>query len=279
MTDKNIPIINPASEKLFSAITQKLPQSLLITGENGVGISTIARYIADFYKVSPMVILPEKDEKIDIDNGVIGIDVMRRLYDETRTKVTGKRIIIIDNAERMTHQAQNAFLKLLEEPSADMHFILVSHSVSKLLPTIVSRAENLNIKPITSDQSDKLLDSLELTDEKKRSQVLFMAMGLPAELTRLATDKDYFNNRSAMMRDARELLQGTLYQKLLIAQRYKDDRSTALLLLLDAAGIINKSTMTNPQFDTINYIDKLLTTYQRIEANGNIRLCLARMVI
>jgi len=279
MTNISKPIINPTSEKLFSAIITKLPQSLLITGESGVGISTIARYIAEFHKVSPMVILPEKDEKIDIDKGVIGIDAMRRLYDETRTKVTGRRIIIIDNTERMTHQAQNAFLKLLEEPSADMYFILVSHSVDKLLPTIVSRAENLNMKPITSNQSNKLLDSLGLKDEKKRSQVLFMAMGLPAELTRLATDKDYFDNRSATVRDARELLQGTLYQKLLIAQRYKDDRSSALLLLLDAASIINKSIVTNPQFDTINYIDKLLTAYQRIEANGNIRLCLARMVI
>lgn len=273
------PIINPTSEKLLQAVIKTLPQSLLLTGQSRVGLSTIARYIATLRKVTPMIILPEKDEKIDIEKGVIGVDIMRRLYDETRTKSFKERIIIIDYAERMTHQAQNAFLKLLEEPGDDIYFILVSHSSSKLLPTIISRTENLDIKPITSIQTNKLLDSLELTDDKKRSQLIFMATGLPAELTNLATDIEYFEKRSFMMRDARRLIGSNMYQKLLIAQKYKDDRRVALLLLLDATNILQKSIIANPQIDAINYIDKLLKTYQRIEANGNIRLCLAQMVI
>jgi DNA polymerase-3 subunit delta' len=80
----------------------------------------------------PIIILPEKDEKIDIEKGVISVEIMRRLYDETRTKTEGERIIIIDYAERMTTQAQNAFLKLLEEPGDDVYFILVSNTTSKL---------------------------------------------------------------------------------------------------------------------------------------------------
>lgn len=273
------PIINPASEITLLAVVNNLPQSLLLTGKDGVGLSTIGRYIADLRHIKPTVILPEKDEKIDIEKGVISVEIMRRLYDDTRTKTTSDRIIIIDYAERMTHQAQNAFLKLLEEPGDGIYFILVSHSASKLLPTIISRVENLDIKSTTAEQSKQLLDLLKINDEKKRSQLLFMAEGLPAEITRLSVDQDYFDKRSDIVRDAREILRGGLYQKLLIAQKYKDDRSAALTLLNDASNILRKSIMANPQAATISRIDLLLKTYQRIEANGNIRICLTQLVL
>jgi len=249
-----------------------------LNGSERIGLTTIAIHIANLHNVVPTVILPEKDEKIDIEKGVIGVDIMRRLYDETRTKSDNERIIIIDYAERMTIQSQNAFLKLLEEPGDNVYFILVSHSITKLLPTIVSRTENLDIKPITLEQSNLLMNSLKLSDDKMRSQILYIAVGLPAEITQLVLDKDYFKMRSDKMRDARELLSANLYQKLLIAQKYKDNRKQALSLLIDASNILKKSLVANPQPETIKHIDKLLKTYQRIEANGNIRQCIAQMV-
>lgn len=273
------PIMNQASEKLLISIANHLPQSLLLTGAEGVGLGTISRYIAEICQATPVVILPEKDEKIDIEKGTINVDIMRRLYDNTRTKHVGKQIIIIDFAERMTHQAQNAFLKLLEEPGKDVYFILVSHSVSKLLPTVLSRVESLNIRPITTEQSKELLDLLKITDTTKRSQILFMADGLPAEITRLCNDDAYFESRSLIIRDARELLIGTPYQKLLIANRYKDNRLSALSLLTDMSNILKRSITANPQIDAIKHIDSILKAYQRIEANGNIRLCLAQLAI
>jgi DNA polymerase-3 subunit delta' len=275
----NKPVINPSSEKQLQLIVQNMPQSMLLSGQKRVGLSTIAGYIASLRKVTPIIILPEKDEKIDIEKGVISVDIIRRLYDETRTKTASERIFIIDYTEKMTNQAQNAFLKLLEEPGDNVYFILVSSTASKLLPTIVSRTETLDIRPITDKQSDKLLNSLGAKDKTTRSQILYMAAGLPAELTDLVKNYDYFKKRSDMIRDARSLLSSNLYDKLVIAQRYKDDRSVALQLLLDASNILKKSIVANPQLDTISYIDKLLKTYQKIEANGNVRLCLAYMSI
>jgi len=273
------PILNPASEKLLDAIVKRLPQSLLLTGENGVGLGTISKYIANLRNLKPIIILPEFDEKINIEKGIISVDIMRRLHDETRTKTALDRIIIIDYAERMTLHAQNAFLKLLEEPGSGIYFILVSHSVPKLLPTILSRTEKLDIKLISTKQSEELLDSLGITDETKRSQLLFIADGMPAELTRLCVNDEYFQRRTNTVRDARELLRGNLYQKFVIVQHYKDDRQLVLTLLLDVANILKHSITSNPQIDTISRIDAILNAYQRIEANGNIRLCLARMII
>lgn len=273
------PLINPVSEKLINSLVLNLPGSILITGDYGIGLGTIGRYIAKLAKVTPTIILPEKDEKIDLEKGIISADIMRRIYDDVRIKIPGKRIFIIDYAERATAQAQNAFLKLLEEPGDDIHFILISHSTTKILPTILSRVHSINLKPITLDQSVKLLDDLKVTDQVKKSQLLFMAAGLPAEITRLVADQKYFDNRTMIIRDAREMLRGSLYQKLLVSHRYKDNRINALLLLNDMLKIIKKSIDDNPSADMISRIDIILRAYEKIESNGNIRLVLARMVI
>ena len=273
------PIINPSSEKLILATVKNLPQSLLLSGDKGVGLSTIAKYISELCEVKPTVILPEKDEKINLELGIISVDIMRRLYEDTRSKHSSKQIIIIDYAERMTHQAQNAFLKLLEEPGLGVYFILVSNSVSKLLPTIISRVKKIDIKPILTEQSKQLMDSLKIIDKTKRSQLLFMADGLPAELIRLSSDDNYFEIRSAIIRDARELLTGSLYRKLLVAQKYKDNREAVLLLLLDMSKILKLTIEANPQIETISKIDSILETYSHIEANSNIRLALAKMIL
>lgn len=273
------PIINPTSEKAIVSLVKKMPQSLLLIGENGVGLSTVSKYIAQLRGAKPTIVLPEKDEKIDIDKGIISVEVMRRLYDDTRTKVSSDRVIIIDYAERMTTQAQNAFLKLLEEPGEGTYFILVSHSTSKLLPTTLSRVEKINIKKITAKQSEELLDILQVNDKTKRNQLLFMASGLPAEITNLVNNDEYFEKRSLNVRDARELIRGNQYQKLLIIQQYKDNREAVLRLLLDMAKILKLSIASNPQSEAMHRLESILKAYELVEANGNIRLVLARMIL
>ncbi|MFZ2125525.1 MAG: hypothetical protein WA087_03485 [Candidatus Saccharimonadales bacterium] len=270
--------INPGTKKIIDSMCRRLPQSLLLFGEPGVGLSVVGNYITNYYQIKPTIILPEKDEVIDLEKGIISVDIMRRLYGETKTIASKKRIIIVDYAERMTHQAQNAFLKLLEEPGQNTHFILLSHSTANILPTIMSRVEKVNIKPISANQSNELLDKLGVGDKTKRAQLLYIASGLPAELTRLSSDEKYFESRVIIVRDAREILSGKPYQKLLVIQRYKDNRASALTLLTDMAHILRLSVSSGQSYETINKIDKILTVYQQIESNCNIRLCLAQLI-
>jgi len=275
----NKPILHPSSELTLSLMMKDLPQSLLVTGPTGVGLNTIAGYIASEVGDVSFTVLPEKDEKVDIEKGVISVDSIRRLYDKTRSVHTDKLVVIIDYAERMGHQAQNAFLKLLEEPGAGVYFILATHTPSKLLPTITSRAQMFEVRPITHKQSEEFLDELGVKTTQKRSQLLFMSDGLPAELTRLARDEAYFESRAAIVRDARDLLQASTYKKLVIAQSYKDNRDGALTLLTDASNILRRSISEKPSDTLIKQIDGLLHAYKQIQANGNIRLCLARLVV
>jgi len=114
-------------------------------------------------------------------------------------------------------------------------------------------------------------------DDRQRAQLLYIATGLPAELTRLVNDTKYFTQRTDLIKDAREYVVGNSYARLLIAKKYKDDRQQALLLLTDAMRLL-KTTIANGGAETsIVTIDRLVTLYGRIKGNGNIRLQLASL--
>lgn len=69
----------------------------------------------------------------------------------------GWRIVLIDNAEIMNNAAQNALLKVLEEPPEKTVLILVTSSPSSLLPTIKSRCRLLSFKALNDDDISQLI--------------------------------------------------------------------------------------------------------------------------
>ena len=268
-------VFNQTTEGQLKQFALHLPGALLITGPEGIGLTSAALEVSIRSKAVVQTVLPEKDEKVDIEKGTISVDSIRRLYSITKTIEPNGRIIIIDYAERMAKTAQNAFLKLLEEPSEGTHFILLTHQPGLLLPTILSRAQRLDMRPITAEQSSDLLDRLKIRDERQKAQLLFIAGGFPAELTRLATDAAYFEVRSSIIKDAREYVVGNAYTRLLIAKKYKDDRTKALLVIADAMKLLQKTLVNGGDSSSIATIAQLEKVYGRIQGNGNIRLQLA----
>ena len=268
-------VFHPATKLQLESYASNLPGALLITGQEGIGLSSAAEFISKNSKSVVFTVLPEKDEKVDIEKGTITIDSIRRLYSLTKTIEPNGRVIVIDYAERMAKPAQNAFLKLLEEPGEGTHFILLTHQPGLLLPTILSRTQRLDMRSITKEQSEELLDTLKVHDDRQRAQLLFIAGGLPAELTRLVTDTKYFEHRSGIIKDAREYVTGNAYSRLLIAKKYKDNRSEALIMLADAMRLLQNTLVKGGDSSSISTITQLEKTYSRIQGNGNIRLQLA----
>jgi len=81
----------------------------------------------------------------------------------------GRRIVIIIDAELMNTEATNAFLKTLEEPHDGVTIILTSWRPERLLPTIVSRCQELIIPPIADDEIvGELLRRGESTESEAR---------------------------------------------------------------------------------------------------------------
>ena len=272
-------VIDPLTQKTLDQYGQSIPQALIISGPVGVGLNGVMNLFSERLKAVVITVLPERNEKVDIEKGTITVESIRRLYDQTKTKTTQPRIIAIDYAERMGVQAQNAFLKLLEEPPYQTYFMLLAHSTKTLLPTILSRTQEIHVRPVSRQQSETLLDSLRVIDPTKRAQLLFIAEGLPAELSRLAKDEAYFTQRAEVVRDARTYIQGTAYDSFKIIQKYKDSREQSLLLLTDAMRFLEDSLIKQPHQQTIQKLDTLLHAHEMLLVNGNVRLQLASHVV
>jgi len=276
----NKPLLHSKTEQtLIPLLDAHLPHAILLSGQQGIGLRTIAQYIAASHKSTPYMIYPEKNEKVDREAGVITAEAIRGLYDVTKTVETGTRIVVIVDAERMGTVAQNAFLKLLEEPQPRTHFILLSKAARLLLPTIRSRVQQYEITPLTDEQSREHMAKLGVTDPTRIAQLLFIAGGLPSEMKRLAEDDTLFEQRATIVRDARTYLAGDEYDKLLIAHRYKDSRPKSLLLVEDAMRLLKRTIAESGDARTLAQLDQFLSIHERLLQNGNVRLQLSTAVV
>ncbi len=167
----------------------RLPHTLLFWGPPGVGKFTYSLVLASrlngdkeriFRNIYPdvMVVFPnfkrvEREEvfqmrrggryyKLRDKQGNILIDEIREIKRiSALTPYEGKwKVFIIAQAERMTVEAMNAFLKVLEEPGPENLFILITTDPSLLPETIVSRAVNLRFKSLSRDELKRVLQNM-----------------------------------------------------------------------------------------------------------------------
>ncbi len=89
----------------------------------------------------------------------VAVDEVRRIPGFLRMTAAdgGWRVVIIDDADTMNRSAQNALLKILEEPPKNAILILVTHRLGALIPTIRSRAQVLNFQLLSQDSLESLL--------------------------------------------------------------------------------------------------------------------------
>lgn len=275
------PVFHPDTLNDLEAIASRMPHAIGLFGEKGVGLFTAAHYIAAQAKATIDVVLPEKQERIDMEEGTITIDIVRRLYRLTQGKNTTPRCIVITAADTMSHEAQNAFLKLLEEPTAKTSFILLIHNKERLLPTVLSRLQHYTIRPVTDKQSDLLLTSLGVSDEARRRQLLFIASGRPALLTRLSQNEKLFSEEAELLRQARTFVQGTQYDRLVVCHTVKDSRDKAIRLVEHAMTIIRFDILTRKSADdtVVALLSALERALERLASNANIRLALAEAAL
>jgi len=175
------------------------PQAWLITGPPGIGKATlayrIARYLLRYGATDqgPADLAVAENDSVAIQVKAAshpGLLVLKRgLHPETGKLMTvlpvdeirrlanffgltsgagGWRVAIVDPADEMNDNAANALLKLLEEPPPRAMLLLVSHAPGRLLPTIRSRCQRLNLRPLDQGELESELATLlpeQSTDE------------------------------------------------------------------------------------------------------------------
>jgi len=144
----------------------RAPHAALITGIAGTGKRTLARLLACALlcksegdkpcmqckgclrvqnQTHPDFLLPSSKEK----DRTIKVDDLREIIRALSYHASegGRRVVLIENAQRMTPQAQNALLKSLEEPDGETTFLLTSSGETGLLPTVRSRCRVVRVQP------------------------------------------------------------------------------------------------------------------------------------
>lgn len=269
MTSMDELMIRDTTRRLLDAYARNPSHALLLSGEVGAGLMTLATTLSIGENRNPPVFIqPEK--------GLIPIVRIKHLYEETRGIHKHKQFIIIDDADTMSVDAQNALLKLLEEPVTNMHFILTSHRPELILKTIASRTQHIRILPVSRAGSASLINRYELTDQT-RQQILFLATGRPAELVRLATDKGYFAERAALTTKVRDFLQLDTYGRLQIIDEITD-RTKALQFLSVCGKLLSYSLFKQKNIAITDKLELIENTIKRLEANGHVRTQLMYLV-
>ena len=99
------------------------------------------------------------------------------------------RLAIINEADRMSEEAANAFLKLLEEPGANTLLILVAPHKDLLLPTILSRTQTVGFLTVSDEVLQETLRK-EKTPSEEHEELLAFAGGRPGILLQLRKDPE-----------------------------------------------------------------------------------------
>ena len=103
----------------------------------------------------------------------------------------GRRVVIIWLPERMMVQAANKLLKLIEEPPTETYFLLVSEDPEKVLGTIQSRTQRLNIPKLNEEEIAQALNSVHGLREEDAKVAARVAQGsYTAALKRLETESE-----------------------------------------------------------------------------------------
>ncbi len=104
------------------------------------------------------------------DRKTISVDLVRKIKESVYLKPSELpcKVYIIEQSDTMTVQAQNALLKFLEEPPAQVYFFLLCENASLLLPTVRSRVQLLRTERFSHEKLQQLL----LQNEKKAKTVL-----------------------------------------------------------------------------------------------------------
>jgi hypothetical protein len=130
----------------------------------------------------------------------------------------GPRVALVTAADRMTEDAQSAFLKTLEEPPIGAILILTASDEERLLPTIRSRCVRIRLGPVARRDVEDLLVDAELAEAPLAARLARISGGRPGDAVALARSPASLVIRSEVGRTLLDLLSATRADRLRIGR-------------------------------------------------------------
>ena len=273
-------------EKLCrDVLCDKLSHAFILEGAKGTGKHTVALNVAAALACSqkhksdaiPCYSCPEcrkvlEGKSPDVitvgtgDKATFGVDLVRFLREDVRTVPNDLdfKIYVIENADKMTPQAQNAFLLTLEEPPSYVRFILLCENADLFLETVRSRAPVLRTQPIDNDELDAYL----CANDRRAAQ---MKLSSPAEYAELIIASDHGIGTALYYLEPKNFSQ------------IKDSRALVIEFCdVATSGIGSKAALPliarfpqkrEPLLTLLQMMSEAVTDLLMIKKNDNARLC------
>ncbi|MBR4359315.1 MAG: DNA polymerase III subunit delta' [Clostridia bacterium] len=199
-------------------LSGRMAHATLLIGEAGIGKKTLAGLLAQGLlctgsgdrpcgqcrdcrrfaaRTHPDALFPAPAPR----EKTIKIDALREMIDTLSRHALegGRRVVVIENAERMTPQAQNCLLKTLEEAQEDTYFLLTADIETALLPTIRSRCRVIRMQPWSQERIAELLRGRGIPAERVHALALYCE-GSPGLALQMQEDESYWAARDTVRR-------------------------------------------------------------------------------
>jgi DNA polymerase-3 subunit delta' len=204
----------------YTFLNQKIASVYLFYGQEGIGKKLIAHNLAKAINCFKRDNFDSCDEcssckKIDRGNhsdifyilpnslGSIGIDEIRLLKERVylKTYEAKKKIFIIDDAEKLTLQAANACLKVLEEPVVDSLIILITSKPKLILPTILSRCYKIGFSPLDKKELKRILMADFKLEQTLAHYLAYFCEGRIGKAIRLSRQPDILSYKNRIIEE------------------------------------------------------------------------------
>ena len=213
-----------------------ISHAYMFEGPSGVGKNTMARDLAT--TLLEMENLFNSPDYIEItpDGNSIKIAQIRKLQSDILVKpYKSYKIYVIDEAQKMTVEAQNALLKTLEEPPKYAIIILITNNKESLLDTIKSRCEIIKFTPIPLLEVADYLTQTGV-DKNRASLLANFSRGSMQKAIELSESEDFHIMRDEVQKYVETFLTGSMLDIMDIQssiEKYKDNITNVLDLLVN----------------------------------------------
>lgn len=206
-----------------------LSHAYLFTGPEHVGKFTVAIDLAEKIlgdvsemNLDLMIIRPKIEEKKGITKKKdIPIEEIRELQRKIMLAPTDKgfKVAIIDDADLLTRSAQNALLKILEEPPSRAILILIVQNQEKILPTVFSRCQVKKFSPVSGKEMAKLIGA----HDKNSGRIIFWSLGRPGMAINIFKSASELKKREEDLNELIGLFSQNVAEKFLLADNMSKD--------------------------------------------------------
>ena len=156
----------------------------------------------------------------------LSVDDIRRMRSDImiRPYSAPYKVYILPDAEKMTVQAQNALLKMLEEPPEYAVIFLISNGTAAFLPTILSRCVTLTLRPLTQEQVSRWLTEHKQLPKEQADIYAGFSGGSVGKAAELSESEGFRELQRSAVRLLRELPMQTSYDLAAFSKELAGDK-------------------------------------------------------